>query len=70
MYGICAFASEFLIGNSAVNYMTHYPEKASQIGDMILFGCSIVGPGTRGQEPGDREPGNPGTDGTFSDKFP
>ena len=42
MYGVCALASEFLIGNSTVNYMMHYPEKASQIRDVIVFGCAIV----------------------------
>ena len=44
MYGVCALASEFLIGDSTIDDMTHHAEKTSQVRDAILFGSTIVVP--------------------------
>lgn len=42
MYGVSALASEFFVGDAAVYDMSHNAEKASQVGDIIVFGGAIV----------------------------
>ena len=44
MYGVGALASEFLLGDAAVNYTTHHAEKASAIRNVIVFRRAVVKP--------------------------
>ena len=44
MYGICALASQFLVGDSTICYMTHRHLKAVSIANEVVFLGAIVIP--------------------------